>query len=84
MKHLGEPCVLKDRPCIECGECDRCDLDPNKVCDNCCQCIKLPEGDYAEIGIDDILVNTEDQFSNTPKHSTHYKIKSRSRHDRKI
>lgn len=24
-------------------EKDRCDLDPNKVCDNCCKCIDSPE-----------------------------------------
>ena len=27
-------CVLYDRACIECGECNMCDLDPTKVCDN--------------------------------------------------
>lgn len=78
MNHLGEPCVLKDRSCTECGECDLCDLDPNKLCDNCCQCIEQPEGDYAEIGIDDILVNTEDEFTTRKKESgNRYKIKSK-------
>ena len=32
-------CVLYDRECIGCGECDRCDLDPNKICDNCMKCV---------------------------------------------
>ena len=32
-------CVLYDRECIECGECNMCDLDPSKVCDNCGKCI---------------------------------------------
>ncbi|MDR3540603.1 MAG: hypothetical protein P4L69_06475 [Desulfosporosinus sp.] len=59
MKNLGEPCILEDRSCTGCGECDRCDLDPTKQCNNCCQCIDTPEGDYVEIGIDDILLNTE-------------------------
>ena len=38
---MKEPkkCVLYDRDCIECGECDRCDLDPNKICDNCMKCV---------------------------------------------
>ncbi|MBQ2711980.1 MAG: hypothetical protein IJF71_01240 [Clostridia bacterium] len=38
-------CVLYDRACIDCGECDRCDLDPNKICDNCMKCVgdKDPE-----------------------------------------
>ncbi|AET68696.1 hypothetical protein Desor_3192 [Desulfosporosinus orientis DSM 765] len=63
MNNLGEPCVLQDRPCTRCGECDRCDLDPTKQCDNCCQCIDTLDGDYAEIEIDDILINTENKTS---------------------
>ena len=31
-------CVLYDRDCIDCGECDMCDLEPGKVCDNCGEC----------------------------------------------
>lgn len=78
MKHIGETCVLEDRPCTECGECDLCDLDSNKLCDNCCKCLDMPEGDYAEIGIDDILVNTEDEFSTrTKRKSGQYKLKSK-------
>ena len=34
-KLLGQQCVLYDRECIGCLECETCDLDPNKVCDNC-------------------------------------------------
>ena len=75
MKKNGEPCVLEERLCTECGECDLCDLDPTKQCDNCCQCIKTPEGDYAEIEIDDILLNTEDQSKNRVKgQSNKYKL----------
>lgn len=37
-------CVLYDRECIECGECNLCDLDPTKVCDNCGKCIGLNLG----------------------------------------
>lgn len=59
MKNLGEACVLEDRSCTECGECDQCDQDPNKQCDNCCECINFPDGDFAEIEIDDILLNTD-------------------------
>lgn len=32
-------CVLYERECINCGECDRCDLDPTKRCDNCMRCV---------------------------------------------
>ncbi|WP_040411574.1 hypothetical protein [Desulfosporosinus sp. OT] len=78
MKNLGEPCVLENRVCTECGECDLCDLDPTKQCDNCCQCINAPEGDFAEIEIDDILLNTEDPkvVSRSNRNSNKYKIKS--------
>jgi len=78
LKNLGEPCVLEDRSCIECGECDRCDLDPTKQCDNCGQCIKFPDGDFAEIEIDDILVNTEN-LTPASRHkgkANKYRIKS--------
>ncbi|MEA4847369.1 MAG: hypothetical protein VB106_09080 [Clostridiaceae bacterium] len=47
-------CVLMDRECIDCGECDRCDLDPNKICDNCCACIDK-DVDYNSIEIDEII-----------------------------
>jgi len=77
LKNLGEACVLEDRSCTECGECDLCDSDPTKQCDNCGQCIETPEGDFAEIGIDDILLNTEDPITTSRHkgHSNKYKIK---------
>lgn len=50
-------CVLEDRLCNNCGECDRCDLDPNKTCDNCMQCVE-PSTDYKEIIIEKII-NTQ-------------------------
>lgn len=47
-------CVLYDRDCIYCDECFICDLDREKMCDNCEECIK-PENDYAKIIIDEII-----------------------------
>lgn len=47
-------CVLMDRECIDCGECDKCDLDPNKICDNCCRCIDK-DADFKSIEIDEII-----------------------------
>ena len=44
-------CVLYDRQCNNCGECNICDLDKNKICDNCCKCIKI-DYDYISINID--------------------------------
>ncbi len=46
---LHKKCVLYDRECIGCGECDRCDLNPDKICDNCMQCVK---GDAEYLGIE--------------------------------
>ena len=37
---MARECVLYDRDCIGCGECDRCDLDPEKICDNCMKCVQ--------------------------------------------
>ena len=40
-RKYGEKCVLYERDCIGCLECETCDLDPSKVCDNCGKCIGL-------------------------------------------
>ena len=49
-------CVLNERClCTQCGECTRCDLDENKVCDNCMRCVKKPDADYLSIEIDAVL-----------------------------
>lgn len=48
-------CVLYDRDCIQCNECNICDLNPEKICDNCGKCLGDDSGDYREILIDDIL-----------------------------
>lgn len=47
-------CVLMDRECFDCGECDICDLNPNKICDNCCVCIDK-NADFKSIEIDEII-----------------------------
>lgn len=78
MKNLGDACVLEDRSCTECGECDQCDQDPTQQCNNCGICIEFPDGDFAEIEIDDILMNTDNQarVSRHKRHTNKYKIKS--------
>ena len=59
------PCLLYDRECIGCGECDRCDLDPNKICDNCMKCI-LGEAEYRAVSITEIQLEGEAQTSSDP------------------
>ena len=51
-------CVLYERDCIGCMECETCDLDPNKVCDNCGKCIEVRDG--ASIKIDKIYMNPDE------------------------
>ncbi len=39
---------------------DRCDLDPNKICDNCFKCLEPKAGeDYAEIRIDAVYTGDD-------------------------
>lgn len=52
-----QKCVLYDRDCIGCLECEMCDLDPSKVCDNCGKCLDIRDdaviridGIYGEMG----------------------------------
>ncbi len=57
-KVKGMPCVLYERECIGCLECETCDLDENKVCDNCGKCIQMD--DVASIKIDKIYMNPDE------------------------
>lgn len=53
-----QKCVLYDRDCIGCMECETCDLDPSKICDNCGRCLHFR--DYATIAIDKIYMDPEE------------------------
>ncbi|MFR1555188.1 MAG: hypothetical protein ACLSTV_11025 [Coriobacteriales bacterium] len=53
-----QKCVLYERDCIGCMECETCDLDPGKVCDNCGKCLEFK--DVASIKIDKIYTNSEE------------------------
>lgn len=57
-RKIGGECLLYDRTCIGCLECETCDLDENKVCDNCGKCIQMD--DVASIKIDKIYMNPDD------------------------
>ena len=54
-RKYGANCVLYDRECTGCLECETCDLDPNKVCNNCGKCIDFQ--DVASIKIDKIYTD---------------------------
>lgn len=53
---MKKECVLYERECTGCGECDICDLDSSKICDNCGRCIET-EKEYNEIKIDEIVID---------------------------
>lgn len=53
-----QKCVLYDRDCIGCLECEMCDLDPNKVCDSCGKCLNIQ--DFATIKIDGIITDPDE------------------------
>ncbi len=56
---LHRQCVLYDRECIGCGECDRCDLDPEKICDNCMKCVQT-DSEFRAVLIDEIQLPESD------------------------
>lgn len=49
-------CVLHDRICINCGECDVCDLDNTKKCDNCGKCIDS-DAESRAIQVDGVVLD---------------------------
>jgi hypothetical protein len=55
---MSKECELYDRSCIYCGECEICDLDKNKKCDNCSKCI-ADTGDYRVLKVDDFHKNSD-------------------------
>ena len=57
---MEKQCVLYDRACIGCGECERCDLDPNKKCDNCMKCV-LGNAEYRAISVEGFRLQKEMQ-----------------------
>ena len=56
-KNSDQKCVLYERECIGCLECEICDLNPDKICDNCGQCLEIK--DDAIIKIEKIIMDNE-------------------------
>ncbi len=53
---MKKECVLEDKECILCGKCDICDLDENKICNNCGKCLETGK-EYAELKIDEVILD---------------------------
>jgi hypothetical protein len=54
-RNMTKLCLLDNaKECMDCGECEICDLDQNKICDNCCRC--LGDADYNAIEVTEIIV----------------------------
>ena len=51
-------CLYDGNLCDGCGECDRCALDPNKICDNCMKCMG-DEVDFRAVTIAGIRLENE-------------------------
>lgn len=49
-------CMLKDGPCTGCGECEVCDLDKHKKCDNCGKCIET-DAESRAVEIDKVILD---------------------------
>ena len=56
---MKKDCVLYDRICINCGECDICDLDPKKKCDNCGACLEMDD-DYSTVDVELSFENNDE------------------------
>lgn len=56
---MADACIIYDRSCIDCGECERCDLDDMRICDNCGRCIEDP-GDYRSVNVDEFRKKLDD------------------------
>lgn len=51
-------CILEPgQECNLCGKCEVCDVDPAKICDNCCSC--LGKADYRAVEITEIILPKE-------------------------
>lgn len=58
----NRPCVLYERECIGCGVCNRCDLNPEKICDNCMKCINN-DAEFRGVRIDRVILENENIYN---------------------
>jgi hypothetical protein len=57
-------CLLYDKKCNDCGECNICDLNSKKTCDNCCKCLEA-DSDFRGVYIDEIIDDKEEPIEDS-------------------
>lgn len=51
---MEKECLLYDRTCIKCYDCEKCDLDSTKRCNNCEKCLEQSE-EYRTVKVEDFI-----------------------------
>ncbi|WP_154673455.1 hypothetical protein [Pseudobacteroides cellulosolvens] len=54
LKLMEKECLLYDRACIKCYDCEKCDLDSTKRCNNCEKCLEQNE-EYRSVKVEDFI-----------------------------
>lgn len=57
---MGKECLIYDRACIKCYECEKCDLDSTKRCNNCEKCLEQ-SGEYRSVKIEEFVKKKEEK-----------------------
>jgi hypothetical protein len=62
---MNKLCVFNSKKlCSDCNQCNSCDLDSSRICDNCGKCLELEGADMKAINIDEIKENGEEEYGN--------------------
>jgi len=54
LRNVEKECLLYDRACIKCYECEKCDLDSTKRCNNCEKCLEQSQ-EYRTVKVKEFL-----------------------------
>lgn len=71
---MEKVCDLYNRMCINCCECDICDLDGNKTCDNCGKCID-GSSNFRTVKFSELLSTSKEKTDTSTKPKKVYKLK---------
>ncbi|MCY6958233.1 hypothetical protein [Clostridium brassicae] len=78
-------CILQlNKPCTNCGDCNKCDLNSSKICNNCGKCLQMEGYDSKAIGIDEIVeenIAVEENFSSEEYNNKEELIEKYAKHN---